>query len=410
MESAFIIFIILGILLLAQSAKSLRDGFSFLRYARRCRSEPLSDYAPPAAVVIPVTGADEALEPNIAAFLAQDYPQYRVILVVEGERDPAYVKLNALAKEAAERVPPGPRNVSLLTAGRCKAKGQKVHNLLRGIEAVNPETEVLVFADADARPGPLWLRALVAPLADRGVTVSTGFRWYLPLKTFVSQLRAAWDTSIATFMGEQDSSFPWGGSMAIRAEDFNRLQVRERYWASTVSDDYGLGRAVRDSGGRIRFEPRCLVASREDSSFAELMRWTNRQMIITRVYAPRLWRLGLAAHLLYAATFVCGFMVLFNPGAGTPERFGVAASLAVILALGMAKGRIRTVVAREIFPEERESLARLGNRYWQLTLLVPWVMLWNFVVAGFVRTIEWGGVRYRLRSDHEVEVIGRKTD
>jgi len=409
MDSAFIIFIILGILLLAQSVKSLRDGFRFLRYVRRCRSQPVGDYAPSAAVIIPVKGADDGLEANVSAFLAQDYPHYQVILVVDDESDPAYSKLCRLAKETAGRGSGGPRNVSLLIAGPSHAKGQKVHNLLHGLDAVSPETEVLAFADADARPDDLWLRSLVAPLASREVTVSTGFRWYLPGKTFVSQLRAAWDTSIATFMGEHDSSFPWGGSMAIRAEDFRRLQVRERYWAATVSDDYGLGRAVRDSGGRIRFEPRCLVASREDSSFAEFMRWTNRQIIITRVYAPRLWRLGLAAHVLYSGTFVCGFFVLLYPAMAGLERLGVAAFLALILALGMAKGRIRTTVAREIFPGERESLANHGNRYWQLTPLVPWVMLWNFVIAGFVRTIEWGGVRYRLWSDHEIEVIGRET-
>jgi hypothetical protein len=207
-------------------------------------------------------------------------------------------------------------------------------------------------------------------------------------------------------MGEYDCAFPWGGSMAIRAEDFDRLQVRERHWASTVSDDYGLGRAVHDSGGRIRFEPRCLVSSCEDSSFSGFMRWTNRQIIITRVYAPRLWGMGLAAHVLYSLAFICGLGVIINP-AERWERLAVVAALAAVLGLGMAKGNIRAVISLEIFPEERELLAKYAKRYWQLTLLVPWVMLINFVVAGFVRTIEWSGIRYRLRSDREVEIVRR---
>jgi ceramide glucosyltransferase len=183
--------------------------------------------------------------------------------------------------------------------------------------------------------------------------------------------------------------------------------VRERYWVSTVSDDYGLGRAVHEGGGRIRFEPRCLLASREDSSFLEFMRWTNRQIIITRVYAPRLWGFGLAAHALYSLAFICGLVVLLDPAAGS-ERIAVVAALAAVLGLGMAKGNIRAIVAGEIFPEERAILAKYGSRYWQLTPLVAWVMLCNFVVAGFARTIEWSGVRYRLRSDHEVEVVARE--
>ncbi|HET9178526.1 MAG TPA: glycosyltransferase [Terriglobia bacterium] len=406
MGTAFIIFTILGLLLLAQSATSLREGLRFRRYVRRCRAQPIGDFAPKAGVVIPVTGENASLKENIAAFMTQKYPQYDLVLVVSDESDPACGTLSALITEAA----PGsgaPCKASLVVAGLAQAQGQKVHNLLRGLDAIDSGAEVLVFADADARPGSTWLRSLVAPLANSNVTVTTGFRWYLPGQTFVSQLRAAWDTSIATLMGEHDSSFPWGGSMAIRAEDFGRLHVRERYWTSTVSDDYCLGRAVQDAGGRIRFEPRCLVASRQDSSLAEFLRWANRQLIITRVYAPRLWAMGLAAHLLYSLAFVCGFLVLLTPAAAGWERIAVAALLAVILALGMAKGKIREAVAGEIFPEEREFLARYGKRYWQMTLLVPWVMLWNFVVAGFVRTIEWSGVRYRMRSDHEVEILGR---
>ena len=409
MGSVFIIFIILGILLLALSAKSLGSGFRFLAYVRRCRAQETGDYAPRAAVVIPVAGADAGLETNIAAFLAQDYPQYQLVLVVGDEKDPAFEMLSALVKKSAAQRSPSRPDVSLLVAGPSHAQGQKVHNLLRGLEAVDPDTEVLVFADADARPGSTWLQSLVAPLASRDVTVSTGFRWYLPGRTFVSQLRAAWDTSIATLMGEHDCAFPWGGSMAIRAEEFDRLQVRERYWASTVSDDYGLGRAVHDGGGRIRFEPCCLVASREDSSFVEFLRWTNRQIIITRVYASRLWGVGLVAQLLYLLTFASGLFTLLDPATADWKRFVVLVALAAILGLGMAKGQIRTIVAREIFPEEQEFLAKYGRRYWQLTPLVSWVMVCNFVVAGLVRTIEWGGVRYRLRSDHEVEIVGRES-
>jgi ceramide glucosyltransferase len=407
MSSAFIVFVILGILLLAQSVNSLRMGFSFLSYVRRCRAQEIGNYSPKAAVVIPATGSGAQLKANIAAFMAQDYPQYQLVLVVCDQNDPAYTTLNALM-EGATRTAASPCNASLVVAGPSHAQGQKVHNLLRGLDVVDPETEVLVFADADARPNSTWLRSLAAPLANRNVTVSTGFRWYLPGRTFVSQLRAAWDTAIATLMGEHDCSFPWGGSMAIRAEDFSRLQVRERYWVSTVSDDYGLGRAVHTNGGRIRFEPRCLVASREDSSFGEFIRWTNRQIIITRVYSSRLWALGLVAQLVYFGAFACGVVVLLNPASRGWDRLAVLMVLATVLGLGIAKGRIRSIVAREIFPEEQEALAKYGNRYWQLNPLVSWVMMWNFVVAGFVRTIEWSGVRYRLRSDHEVEIVGRK--
>ena len=267
--------------------------------------------------------------------------------------------------------------------------------------------EALVFADADARPGSDWLRSLVSPLGDPKVTVSTGFRWYLPGAGFVSQLRAAWDTSVATMLGEHRHNFAWGGSMAIRAEDFRRLEVAKRHWARTASDDYALTRAVRQARGWIRFEPRCLVASQEQSSLAEFLRWSNRQIIITRVYAAHLWWMGLASYLLYCGTFLLGLGLLLFSGFSPSSRAGIAALFLLITILGMAKGRIRTAVARGLFAEENASLARYGPRYWQLAPLVPWVMLLNFVTAGFTRRIEWRGTYYHLLSKDELRVLRR---
>ena len=402
------IFIVLGILLLAQSVVSLREGFRFLGYLRRSRRRPPSGYAPRVAVIIPVKGAEAALPANILAFLGQDYPQYQVTFVVDDQKDPAFLEIKPLAAKPPKPGAAGPEKCSVVVAGACEKNGQKVHNLLQALKTLDGKEEVLVFADADAQPNSCWLRSLVAPLGDSQVTVSTGFRWYLPGKTFISQLRAAWDTSIATLLGEQDCSFPWGGSMAIRSADFKRLQVAERYWASTVSDDYSLASAVHEAGGRIRFEPCCLVLAREDSTFGEFLRWTNRQIIITRVYAPRLWRLGLAAHVLYAGTLIFGLLLMLSSRLTAPEKLGVLALLGIILALGMAKGKIRGMVAREAFPEERECLTAYGKCYWQLAPLVPWLMVWNFAAAGLTRRVEWRGIRYHLRSGQEVKILGRK--
>jgi ceramide glucosyltransferase len=397
------IFLIFAALLLVQSIASLRDGFRFLRLVRESRRRNPGEFTPSAAIIIPVKGVDADLESNLARYLGQDYPDYQVIFVVASERDPAHGWLRArFGQHQPSRSGACP---ALRVAGYSDERGEKVNNLLTGLSAVAAGTEVLVFADADARPSPDWLRWLIAPLADSSITVSTGFRWYLPGEGFVSRLRAAWDTSIATLLGDHDNNFAWGGSMAIRAAEFARLRVAERYWARTVSDDYALTRAVREAQGKIRFEPRCLIASREESSFGDFVSWANRQIIITRVYMPHLWWMGLAAHLLYCGTIAGGLILLaLQPARG---RLIVAGILTGILLLGLAKGRIRTVVARELFPEERQSLERHGASYWYWAPLVPWVMLFNFVVAGFTRRIEWRGTRYELPSRDDVRVLGR---
>ena len=400
-------FVILAVLVAIQSLAALRDGYRFLRFVRRSRREPPGDYTPPAAVVIPCKGTDPDFESNVSRYLGQDYPRYQVVFVVASEQDPAHAFLSSRLSSEPAQDTGGRLATALVVAGYSDERGEKVNNLLRGLEAVDPAAEVLVFADADARPGRDWLRSLVAPLGNPKVTVSTGFRWYLPGAGFVSQLRAAWDTSIATLLGEHRHNFAWGGSMAIRAEDFRRLEVAERYWAHTASDDYALTRAVRQARGWIRFEPRCLVASREESSFGEFLGWTNRQIIITRVYAAHLWWMGLVSYVLYCGTLLFGLGLMAFSGFSGPARAGIVSLLFLIVLLGMAKARIRTVVARELFPEESARLDRYGARYWQLAPLVPWVMLLNFLTAGFTRRIEWRGTHYDLKSKDELRVLWR---
>jgi GT2 family glycosyltransferase len=397
----------LGIILLLQSAWSLLDGFRFLYLVRRAQGSASGRFTPRVGLVIPCKGTDPFFPDKLNRFLNQCYPNYDGVFVVASTSDPAYAllqkRLAQLASSEVQQVPAA----SLVVAGFTDTRGEKTNNLLHGIARLRADVEVMVFADSDAFVGNDWLVCLVAPLAHASVTVSTGFRWYLPGRGFASQLRAAWDTSIATLLDEHDPKFAWGGSMAIRAADFRRLGIAERWWADTVSDDYTLTCAVREAGERIVFEPRCLVVSREELSFAEFLRWTSRQIILTRLYAPHLWLQGLAAHALYGATFVFGGVTLLGSQGPLLGRGAIAVLLVGILLLGVAKGWTRSLIARERFSEEMPGPKRLANRYWQLAPLVPWVMLWNFMVAGFARWIEWCGTKYRVNSRGKVIAVTR---
>jgi hypothetical protein len=173
-----------------------------------------------------------------------------------------------------------------------------------------------------------------------------------------------------------------------------------------VSDDYAMTRAVRDAGGTIRFEPRCLMASQGAVGFLDFIRWANRQIIITRVYHARYWRIGIASYGLYAVTFLWGLSLILLPGSAA-GRLAATGFLGAIMSLGIAKGALRTRVAREVFGSA--ALGDYGSSYWQFTPLVPWVMLFNFMVAGFIHRIEWRGTTYELKSMTELKVIGRET-
>ncbi len=398
------IFLILGVLLVAQCVWSLFDGIRFLKRVRKRRSSPLGSYVPPVSLMIPCKGLEAEFDANLARFLNQDYPDYQIVFSVASADDVAYRRLKERLEGKAGSHGIGKPRTSLVVAGEPEGKGEKVNNLLRGIEMSDQSAQVFVFADIDATPSRDWLRSLVAPLENSDVIVSSGYRWYLPGEGFASRMRAAWDTSIATMLGDHKHNFAWGGSMAIRAADFRNLRIAERYWANTVSDDLALTRAIRDAGRKIEFEPRCLVASREESSLWEFFRWSTRQIILARIYSARIWMLGFAASLFHCGTFTWGLVMLAMPRATASQRAVVATILLVVLLLGAGKGYIRTIVARELFAKEVSS--RLSC-YWQLSPFISWIMLADFLTSIFTRRIEWRGTVYELVSPDQVRILKR---
>jgi hypothetical protein len=141
---------------------------------------------------------------------------------------------------------------------------------------------------------------------------------------------------------------------------------------------------------------------------SEFLRWSNRQIIITRVYATHLWGPGLLSYSFFCVT------LLFGLGLGSlcgpmPCRFSALALDAAILLLGLSKARLREFVALRVFPEEARSLSQNGSCYWRYWPLVPWVMLFNFITAGLTREIEWRGTRYHLISPTKLHILGRKS-
>ncbi len=289
------VFYFFAAIVLLQSILSLRGGMRFLAFVRREVEAKRPLYMPFATVCVPCRGLDQGLRQNLAPLFAQHYPAYEIIFVSDRADDPALGVADWLMNESEN---PGVVRVRFVDAGRASESGQKVHNLRAAVAEADPASEVFVFVDTDARPHEGWLRALVAPLEDELVGATTGYRWFFPGRGgFASHLRSVWNASIASALGADDkSNFCWGGSTAIRRRMFERLDMSER-WRGTLSDDYALTRALREERPRIRFVPDCLTASIEDCTFTELLEFTTRQIKITRVYAPHLWKLVLVSNL-----------------------------------------------------------------------------------------------------------------
>ena len=215
--------------------------------------------------------------------------------------------------------------IRFVTAGLSPDRGEKVHNLIQAVAQVDPSSEVFVFTDSDSRPHLCWLQELVAPLRNEEVGLSTGYRWYYPTRgNLASVIRSTWNGSIATLLGNHNHNFAWGGSMAIRKTTFHSARVLD-YWQRSISDDYSMTQALKDAKLRIHYEPRCLIGSYGRCGWGELLEWSTRQMILTKVYSRKLWQLALVSQWTFSLVWwwaLAGVVVAFLAETGRLVDFG----------------------------------------------------------------------------------------
>ena len=335
---------------------------------------------PPATVIVPVKGEDAGLRENLAALESLDYPDYELIVVAQSAAD----------------IPAGvlPRRAKVVLAhGGSPEASEKVQNLAAAVAAARRASTIYAFADSDARVTAGWLRALAAPFEEPGVGASTGYRLFMPEPAGLwSLLRAVWDGAAFGLLGPGDNPFAWGGAMATRKEVFFDAGVPES-WRTAISDDYALSDAVHRAGLRIAFAPGALAPSLEPITARRFFAWSRRQLLLTRVYSPELWRAALAAHVIYCGGMLAAAVAWLHGSAVAPWL------LAAQLLPGMAKGLLRTRRARAALPKHAAWFRRWG---WTHTLLIPavtWLWLVVLLSSAFGKSIEWRGRRYRLRRD-----------
>lgn len=384
-------------LALAEALLSVRSGLAFRSSFLKARQATRP--APPASIslIIPCRGLDSGLKENLESFLRQDHPDHQVIFAVDNPDDPS---VDAIEKVRRRAETPS----KLIVSGKAQGRSQKVHSQLCAIDSLRPEDDLIAFGDSDIRPHQEWLTQLVSPLSDSAVGVSTGFRWYIPVKgNFASVLRSVWNAGIASLITGADARFAWGGAMAIRRETFESARVRD-FWKNALSDDFAMTRAVREAGLRIRFEPRCLSLSYEDCSMSELLEWSFRQLAITRTYDPRLWKAAFAAQCLNFGALWGGLAAGIVHWGAPLGKLALAGAVAIYL-LGALKAQLRISAVRSIFPEaaSRHLLAYL---FWGP--LASLVSLAGLFRSAFSNEIEWRGIRYKMISPFETIVIGER--
>jgi cellulose synthase/poly-beta-1,6-N-acetylglucosamine synthase-like glycosyltransferase len=405
--SVLLVFYFFAVIAIWLGLLSLRGGLRFVRYVQRELARDIPEFAPFVTVFVPCRGVDDGLKENIGSLFAQDYPAFEVIFVSDAANDPAFQVIDEARRSFDQAVGPV---IGVVIAGAAIDSGQKVHNLRVAVREANSKSKVFVFTDTDARPQPFWLRTLVAPLEDETLGATTGYRWFVPVKGgFASHLQSVWNASIASALGERaDKNFCWGGSTAIRRETFETLNIEE-HWRGTVSDDFTVTRVLHEAGFPIKFVPHCLMPSFEDSTFRKLFEFTNRQLKITRAYAPQLWKPVLFGGVLFAITFFGGLaLVVARAAAGLPLATPLVLIL-MIFVLGAMKSHLRLRVVSQVISDARMKSRSTTLAHVALWPLASLLFLYN-AVAAISRRITWRGISYELKSPTETVILSKESN
>jgi cellulose synthase/poly-beta-1,6-N-acetylglucosamine synthase-like glycosyltransferase len=338
------------------------------------------------------------LTENLEPLFEQEYHEYEIVFVVDDENDLAVRSIEEVSRKAAKKT-------KLVVASKAIDSSQKVENLREAVLYANGRSRVFVFVDSDARPSKRWLRSLVAPLENESVGAATGYRWFIsPKPTFASELRNIWNASIASQLGPNtDGNFCWGGSMAIRRDTFETLDIRER-WRGTVSDDFVVRTVMNEAGLAIHFVPQALTASVGGCSFREMIEFTTRQMKLTRVYARKFWLMSFFGSGLFSVVMLWSLGIVILSRENEPQVFAAISTVVLVSAFSICKSYLRLKAVRLILTQYTTELRRQNFPQSTLWAISPFVFFANCVAPMFSRRIRWRGITYEMVSATETRI------
>jgi ceramide glucosyltransferase len=178
-------------------------------------------------------------------------------------------------------------------------------------------------------------------------------------------------------------------------------------WNGAVSDDLAMTQALERAHRPIVFCAECLAPTLHPWTGKTLLEFTNRQILITRVYAKKRWILGALAHWGYSLAIIYAAFVVVMLMMSGESWIEAAAITSVIPLLAAMKGALRTVAVDELLPQWRGPLKKWGWVWMTLAPIVPFLFAWNFIASLTTKRLRWRGVSYELVSPTTTRVLSR---
>lgn len=229
--------------------------------ANRADTTREQTFLPKVSVVVPVYNGEADLPPLISCLQAQTYPADLVeyLLVDNNSCD----RTNAILQTTAQSCQG--LTIRLLSETRIQSSYAARNT---GIRAAT--SEFLAFTDADCRPQPNWLSALIQPLADSSVALVAGEIVALPGTTLLEQYADRQDTlSQKHTLAHPFCPYGQTANLAIRRQVLDMVGLFRPY-LTTGGDADICWRIQRQNAGRLVFAPTAIVQHRHRATLGEL--------------------------------------------------------------------------------------------------------------------------------------------
>lgn len=336
-------------------------------------------------VILPATGMLPGFDALLAALSVQSLPPRRLIVSLESRNDPAYRRVCTLATRYPEL------RLEIVVAELSDRRGQKNTNTLAALATLDADDRFIVLLDADMRPQPWFLSALVEPLACGRADVVNGHRWLVPQRVSpISSLVATIDRRLGVLPRYQFARIVCGGSIAMTRHAMHALEL-PRILDRQLCEDAPIGSRIAETSLRFLSRRAVRVPTPLDASSRALWAFARRQAKLIHVYRPGLWWYGA---LVANSDLVARVVLLVAMAASRPLRWVALAILLAIATLDCAAAELRLAISRKVGVSDAACF-RL-SQYLAVWSVLPYpafyaALAWASLVASPIR---WAHIRY----------------
>ncbi|MBD2562364.1 MULTISPECIES: glycosyltransferase [Nostoc] len=219
-----------------------------------------TSFLPMVSVVVPIYNGEADLPELINCLLSQTYPKERVeyLLVDNNSSDRTLIILKTSAENYPIRIRPLSEN-QIQSSYAARNTGIRVAT-----------GEIIVFTDADCRPQPQWLNALIQPFVNQEVVIVAGEILALPGTTLLEQ-HADRQETLSQKHTLKHSFRPYGqtANLAIRRIALEKAGLFRPY-LTTGGDADICWRILGENIGCLEFAPNAIVQHRHRGTLQEL--------------------------------------------------------------------------------------------------------------------------------------------